>query len=148
MIIKEVDKNNYQDIINLNIYENQKGFIESSIQCIEEASECEYYEPAGLYVDNELVDFAMYGSFPKEGTNGRVWLDRYFIDKKYQGKGYGSIFLKQLTKHLVKKYNCNEIYLTVYNDNTFAINMYERFGFKINGEKDFNGKEVMVLKVN
>ena len=55
----------------------------------------------------------------KEQTNRRVWLDRYFIDKKYQGKEYGSIFLKQLTKHLLKKYNCNEIYLSVYNDNTF-----------------------------
>lgn len=87
----------------------------------------------------------MYGFFKNEGKKGRVWLDRFLIDKKYQNKGYAKVILPFLIDYILCEYNFNKIYLSVYEENLLAINLYKRLGFKFNGEKDINGELVMVL---
>lgn len=142
--IREVTKENLKEVLFLNVSATQKSYVESTKQCLEDAVECNYYQPAGLYKDEILVGFAMYGLFPEEGQNGRVWLDRYLIDERFQGKGLGSIMLEALIAHLVKLYNCDEIYLSLYDDNQCALHLYQKFGFKLNEEKDINGEKIMV----
>ncbi|MFJ7683434.1 GNAT family N-acetyltransferase [Peribacillus butanolivorans] len=145
--INEVTNENVNDILKLEINTKQKSFIETTEQCLEEAMECKYYKPVGLYSDNSLVGFAMYGFFPEEGENGRVWLDRFLIDARYQGLGLGSIMLKALIQRLTKEYNCNEIYLSVIEDNQAALQLYKKFNFTFNGELDINKEKIMVKKV-
>ncbi|MBK5484908.1 GNAT family N-acetyltransferase [Peribacillus sp. TH16] len=145
--INEVTNENVNDILKLGINTKQKSFIETTEQCLEEAMECKYYKPVGLYSDNSLVGFAMYGFFPEEGKNGRVWLDRFLIDARYQGLGLGSIMLKALIQRLTKEYNCNEIYLSVVEDNQAALHLYKKFNFTFNGELDINKEKIMVKKV-
>ncbi|WMX59002.1 GNAT family N-acetyltransferase [Peribacillus sp. R9-11] len=145
--IIEVTNENVNDILKLGINTKQKSFIETTEQCLEEAMECKYYKPVGLYSDNSLVGFAMYGFFPEEGKNGRVWLDRFLIDARYQGLGLGSIMLKALIQRLTKEYNCNEIYLSVVEDNQAALHLYKKFNFTFNGELDINKEKIMVKKV-
>lgn len=142
--IKKVSENNLEEILNLKVNENQNSYIESTRECLEEAKECRFYEPAGLYIDETLVGFAMYGLFPKEGENGRVWLDRFLIDKKYQGKGLGSIMLDRLINYLSDKYKCKEIFLSLYENNKGALYLYKKFGFEFNGELDINKEKIMV----
>ncbi|MED3690799.1 GNAT family N-acetyltransferase [Peribacillus butanolivorans] len=145
--INEVTNENVNDILKLGINTKQKSFIETTEQCLEEAMECKYYKPVGLYSDNSLIGFAMYGFFPEEGENGRVWLDRFLIDARYQGLGLGSIMLKALIQRLTKEYNCNEIYLSVVEDNQAALHLYKKFNFTFNGELDINKEKIMVKKV-
>lgn len=145
--IKEVTKENLKEVLSLDVSTTQKSYVESTKQCLEDAVECNYYQPAGLYKDGILVGFAMYGFFPGEGQKGRVWLDRYLIDERFQGKGLGSIMLEALIAHLVKLYHCDEIYLSLYDDNQCALHLYQKFGFKFNGEKDINGEKIMVKVV-
>ncbi|MEG1141698.1 MAG: GNAT family N-acetyltransferase, partial [Clostridia bacterium] len=140
--IKDVTDKNIEQILNLSVNKSQSSYIESTKECIKEAKECKYYEPVGLYVDDKLVGFAMYGFFPGEGGNGRTWLDRFLIDKKYQGKGIGSRMLDTLIIHLSTKFNCEEIFLSLYEDNKNALNLYEKFGFEFNGELDINKEKV------
>ncbi|WP_042276604.1 GNAT family N-acetyltransferase [[Clostridium] dakarense] len=145
--IKKVSDKNIEDILNLKVNENQNSYIESTKECLEEADECKFYEPAGLYINGILVGFAMYGFFPREGEKGRVWLDRFLIDKKYQGKGLGRKMLDSLIKHLSNKYMCEEIFLSLYENNQGALYLYKKFGFKFNGELDVNQEKVMVKKL-
>ncbi|MGG7163476.1 GNAT family N-acetyltransferase [Clostridium ihumii] len=145
--IKDVNKENLKDILELNVNESQSSYIETTRQCLNEAEECNSYRPVGLYSDGVLVGFAMYGLFKDEGKNGRVWLDRLLIDKKYQGKGLGHIMLEALINHLTQIYNCDEIFLSLYEDNKCAMHIYEKFGFKFNGELDINNEKVMVKKL-
>lgn len=145
--IKEVAQNNISDIIALRVGDLQKAYIETPLQSLQDASECPYYRPAGLYMDDILVGFAMYGFFPHEKQGGRVWLDRYLIDERYQGRGLGKIMLQALIEHLVHLYDCQEIYLSLYEDNRAAMNLYQKFGFRFNGELDINGEDVMVKKL-
>ncbi|KAA0965313.1 GNAT family N-acetyltransferase [Sporosarcina sp. ANT_H38] len=144
ILISEVTNENINDILELSINEAQKSFIETPQQCLEEAKECSNFKPVGLYSDNSLVGFAMYGFFPEEGINGRVWLDRFLIDSKYQGLGLGSIMLTALIERLKEEFMCNEIYLSIIADNQAALYLYQKFGFKFNGEVDSNNEMIMV----
>lgn len=145
--IKGVTKENLKEILSLHVSVNQKSYVESTKQCLEDATECDCYKPAGLYQNGILVGFVMYGLFPKEGQKGRVWLDRYLIDECFQGKGFGSIMLNAVIEHLIKIYHCDEIYLSLYEDNQRALHLYQKFGFQFNGERDINGEKVMVKRM-
>lgn len=145
--IKPVDEKNLKDVLNLRVRSDQKSFIETTEQCLKEAKEEPWYEPAALYKDGIMVGFAMYGVYSGEERGGRLWLDRYLIDQRYQGKGLGSEVLEDLIQHLEERYEQKEIYLSVYDDNEAAIRMYKKFGFNFNGEFDINNENVMVKRL-
>ena len=145
--IISVTSENYKDILNLKIFEHQSNFIETTEQCLKEAEELSLWKPVGIYVDNVLIGFSMYGKFQNEGTDGRVWLDRFLIDKGYQGRGYAKPVLISLIKLIKSEYNCSEIYLSIYDNNIMAVCLYKNLGFNFNGELDINGEKVMILKL-
>lgn len=52
-----------------------------------------------------------------------IWVDQFYIDDKYQGKGYGSkIMLMLIQKHGVNHMACEE-------SNTIALHLYNKMGF-------------------
>lgn len=142
LILKPVTSENIKEIEKLQVAKGQEGFIETPRACLEEAGECPNWRPVGIYNRETLVGFAMYGYFKEDN---KVWMDRLLIDKQYQGLGYGKTALKLLIQQLVREYACKKIYLSVYDDNSVAIKLYESFGFLMNGEKDTKGEDIMVL---
>ncbi|MGL4762618.1 MAG: GNAT family N-acetyltransferase [Sarcina sp.] len=138
----EVDKESFWKVIKLSVGKNQKSFIESNKQSIAESKYYEYWKPTCIYIDEDLIGFTMYGKVASE--ENRVWLDRYMIDQRYQGKGYGSRVLNYIILYLKKLYNCNEIYISIFEDNIHALHMYQKVGFEFNGELDYGGEKVMV----
>ena len=122
----------------------QTGFIESVSECLEEADKVKEWKPVGIYNNNNLVGFAMYGYFLEPQPLGRVWLDRFLIDSRYQGRGYGETAVIALLNRLKNEYKCNKVYLSVYDDNEVAISLYKKIGFKFNGELDTNGEKIMI----
>lgn len=145
--IHDVTKDNEEDILGLRVSEEQTNYIETTAQCLGEAKECAQYKPVGLYVNNELVGFSMYGRFPNKKEKSRVWLDRLLIDTNYQGKGYGTKMVQALIQKLTQEFSCRKIYLSVYEDNQPAISLYKKFGFQFNDELDINGEKIMVKNI-
>lgn len=145
--IRDITAFNKQEILALHIADNQQHFIESTDQCLARGRIGSTLYPLGLYKDNIAIGFAMYGLFPHEDHSQRVWLDRYLIDERYQQQGLGKHFLQQLIQYLAVKFNCRQIYLSVYENNAVAIQLYKQFGFMFNGELDDKGEKVMVLEV-
>lgn len=139
-----VTNKNYEDVLNLEIFEHQLNFIETTKQCLKEAEELPLWKPVGIYINNILVGFSMYGKFLSEGIDSRVWLDRFLIDKRYQGKGYARPVLVKLIELIKFEYNCSEIYLSIYEDNIKVVSLYKSLDFCFNGELDINGEKVMV----
>jgi len=103
----------------------------------------EAWKTVGIYNDDILIGFSMYGKL----EDNRVWLDRFMIDLKFQGRGYGKLSLKFLIDSLYREYKCEEIYLSIYEDNINAIELYKSYGFEFNGELDSKGEKVMILDI-
>lgn len=142
--LKKVCDENYSQMVALHVSEGQEGFIETTEECLEEAKELSLWRPVGIYDGDKLVGFAMYGLFESEGEKGRVWLDRFMIGERHQGKGYGKASLCLLIRQIYEEYNYDEVFLSIYDDNVNAIKLYERAGFRFNGEIDTKGEKVMV----
>lgn len=151
LIIKEVNDQNHSEVLSLKVSKSQEGFIETVKECLDEASEFHVWRPVGIYDEDIIIGFAMYGfldeTFDRHFANGneQVWFDRFLIDERYQGKGYGSLVLKLLIKRIYEEYECEKIYLSIYEDNEKALEMYKKIGFSFNGEYDTKGEKVMVL---
>lgn len=142
--IEKVNKENFLAVTKLKLNDNQNDYIESNSYSIAESKYYTFWNTVALYDESLLVGFAMYGEIEEED---RIWLDRYMIDKSFQGKGYGKAFLNVLIQKLKEEYRCSEIYLSLYKNNEAAVNLYKSFGFEFNGELDTNGELVMVKKL-
>lgn len=129
----------------LHISPAQAGMVETVEECYAEAKALALWRPTAISMDGEMVGFTMYGLWKDEGESGRVWLDRFFIDERQQGKGYAKQILPVLLERIHSAYGCGELYLSVYPNNSVAIRLYEGLGFRFNGEVDSNGERVMVL---
>ncbi len=60
---------------------DQENFIETVEECLKEADTYEGWHPVAIYHNEDVVGFAMYGSF---GPNKDTWIDRIIIDERYQ----------------------------------------------------------------
>lgn len=142
----KANKKNRKILYKLKVKNDQKRHIETVYNCIKEARKYKCWRPFGIKIDDKYIGFFMYGLWLNEGKNGRVWFDRFLIDKKYQNLGYAKIVVPLIIEKIKNEYNYDKLYLSVYEDNYVAINFYKKLGFKFNGEKDINGELVMVKK--
>lgn len=144
--IEPITEDNRREAEELQVAREQKGYVESVTECLEEASHRKCWRPVGIYDGEKLVGFAMYGFFWMYFPAGRVWLDRLLIDRHYQGQGYGKAALETLLERLHQEYHRNKIYLSVVEGNDVAAHLYEKEGFSFNGELDIHGEHVMVYQ--
>ncbi len=140
-----VNDQNRDIVTALHVSPAQKRLVETAEESCREAKELSLWRPVAIEVDGTLIGFAMYGLWEYEGERGRVWLDRFFLDERYQGKGYARPVLREILRVIRETYGYDEIYLSVYEDNDIAIHLYESLGFTFNGELDVNDERVMVL---
>ena len=139
---KLVSDENRKEVEDLTVFSEQAGFIESVSECLQEADELELWRSVGIYDNDILIGFAMYGYF-SDPAPGQLWLDRLLIDKKYQGKGYGKQAVRLLLDRLHTEYQSDTVYLSVYENNPHAIKLYQQIGFQFNGEYDSKGERIM-----
>ena len=133
-------------VLALELLPEQRDYIETIEQCLEEAGRIRNWHPVGLYDGAELVGFAMYGWFFWEYfPRGRLWLDRFLIDRRCQGRGCGKAALGHMLDRLALEYPKKPIYLSVIPGNDAAIRLYRGAGFRFTGEKDVHGEDVMRL---
>lgn len=82
---EKVTSDNRKAVENLQVFAEQQTFIESMAENLKESDQFPEWESAGIYDGNQLIGYAMYGRW----QDGRVWLDRFLIDQRFQGQGYG-----------------------------------------------------------
>ncbi len=145
LTIKIIPREKWDIVKELSVYNEQSHFIETSEQCLNDAKNDAYnmkWNFYGIYANHKLIGFAMNGEnrilFYKQ-----VWLDRFMIDKKHQGKGYGKKSITLILEKMREDYRCKKIYLSVHEDNYNAIRLYEKLGFKKTLFKDPKGERIM-----
>ncbi|KRN57853.1 GNAT family N-acetyltransferase [Carnobacterium divergens] len=76
-----------------------------------------------------------------------IW--HFFIDKTYQGKGYGKEAIKRVIDLIEKEppLKTNKIALTVEDENTVAKKLYESVGFYDTNERDEDNEIIMMKNI-
>lgn len=139
-----ITKENLPRAAQMQVGAGQEHTVETVEQSWQEARRFRVWRPVLIADGDTDIGFAMYGLWKREGRDGRVWLDRFLIDHRQQGRGYAKAVLPPLLERIRQEYGYPRLYLSVYEDNAPAIALYERFGFAFNGELDINGELVMV----
>jgi len=136
--LKPVTADNFHECINLKMKDEQLGFCASNLYSIAESKVEPLAIPTCIYADNQMVGFILYG--PENSDHGMYMsIDRFMIDERFQGKGYGKLALAKLIEIIKANYSYTEIYLSYVPENTVADKLYSGFGFVKTGE--FSGKE-------
>ncbi|MBQ6798453.1 MAG: GNAT family N-acetyltransferase [Oscillospiraceae bacterium] len=135
-----------QQCFALKVASNQMQYIASNEASWKEAMENEKVaRPFAIYCDERMVGFTMFAFDEEyEDTNDRYWLWRFMIDKKLQGKGYGTAALQVIIQYF-REHGANNIRLSTKGSNTTALSMYRKAGFRDTGE--MNDGEI-VLQLN
>lgn len=125
--LKEIDKTNYQECIDLKVGINQQGFVASNINSLVQAAYEPDLYPLGVFCNNEIIGFILY-DFDKD-ING--WsMSRFMIDSQHQGMGYGKESLKTFLSFFKAKYGDIPLYTSAEIENTIAVHLYESVGFE------------------
>jgi len=136
--LRKIDESNFIECFNLSLGEGQDRFVSHPIRSLAQAYV--YYNqctPFGIYSNDTIVGYVMViYDYDEETYN--IW--HMMIDEKYQGKGYGSIAIKLCIDYIKSKPfgSSNDVILTCNIDNSIAIHIYEKIGFKDTGEGDDN----------
>lgn len=146
--LKKVDETNWREVIEIEVEESQKAFIESNSESLLEAAYDTHlnWHPFGVYQNDRCVGFIMVGAY--NADEKFIWLDRIMLAKEHQGKGWGSKVLDRAVKLIVENWVVDEIVLSVSPDNEGAINFYKTYGFELLDRIDpANGELMMRLLV-
>lgn len=78
----------------------------------------------GSYKKNELIGILWAYTIESE----KIHISYFYVDKEFQNKGIGTIFIKELIK-IIKLKNIKYIELNVEIQNEKALNFYKKFSF-------------------
>lgn len=134
--LERVNEQNYQKLFDLELADNQKGFVSSNMKSLAQA--WVYYDRARPYAiknDNEIVGFIMFDYKPNE-KKAEIW--RFMIGKEFQGKGYGTEALSTAIRFLAKENLFSTLQINYVEGNLPAKHLYEKLGFRETGEMEEN----------
>lgn len=95
-----------------------------------------------LISDGDLpVGFVFFGMWEEKQA---PLFCRFMIDIDHQSKGFGTQAIPLILEEMYALYGQCDIYLTLERENTRAVHLYEKFGFRPTGEVDC-GEEIYLL---
>ncbi|QIB68780.1 GNAT family N-acetyltransferase [Aminipila butyrica] len=130
---KSISQENFQAVINMEVNDNQKGFMEDNLYSLAECVVEKSFITKAINKDNVPIGFLLY-YFVKDNPD-YVFLHRLMIDKSEQGKGLGRAALEEainLFKNEFPSIACVE--LMHYPDNKAGEALYDALGFDPTGE--------------
>jgi len=144
-----INVNNWDDALDLKISDDHEKFVTSNVYSIAQAQFYPHAKACGIYNDDEMVGFTMYGIFDNEEEENddepdhRFWISRMMIAEDQRRKGFGRAALKLIIDE-AKKQKQRELVLSTEPENIKAIALYESMGFHATGiiEED---EEVYIL---
>ncbi len=137
--LRPVTEENWRATLHLAVHPDQQRFTADFAPIAAIALAKAYIRPGGrtwvpyaIYADAEPVGLFELAYQP--GSTDDYWLFHFFIDQRYQERGYGTAALAHLIA-LVKREHprCQALQLVVHPENTRAQRLYTRAGFRATG---------------
>ena len=149
--IRPVTKDNWRELIKLQVRKDQKHFVASNLYSIAQAQFGDEYEghwnlhPFGIYEGGAPVGFLMYGlnfEHPKQ----QAFIQRLMVDEKFQGKGYGKFGMEWMLELFRADERIKEVGISYEPENEGARKLYASLGFAETGEI-VDGETLAVLNL-
>ena len=129
----EINEENWLAVAGLTVHEEQKGFLDSPIGILARG----YVYRAcrarviGIAEEDTVIGVALVKDLDEEPAC--YDLQQFLIDRRYQGRGYGTEALRRILSELEKerKYDCVEV--CVNREDAAALRVYEKLGFADTG---------------
>jgi diamine N-acetyltransferase len=137
--LREIDQDNWLDVVNLELNEDQRGYLEPNAVSMAESRFHPWMLPLAIYNDETVVGFVMFSQWP-DPREGNYWVHRFMIDRRHQGKGYGTAAMQALLDRFRTHYpGCQTLWIGYDSRNTPAQQFYARLGFIEQGEAPWGG---------
>ncbi|MCR5694857.1 MAG: GNAT family N-acetyltransferase [Clostridia bacterium] len=134
--LTEITEDNWLEAASLSLKESQKGFLAPAAGII--ARGYVYRNCGGrvLVIENDgtIVGLALVREFTDEPLG--YDLQQFMIDKRFQGRGYGSAALSLILDMLRKEGRYDHVEVCVKKDDKEALRLYEKHGFTDSGYYD------------
>ena len=136
MRLISVTEDNWMDVASLSVKEEQKGYVAPAIGILARGYVYRYCNVKIYAFENDgmIVGTALVREFTDEPLG--YDLQQFMVDKRYQGKGYGSQALQMILDELRKEGHYDHVELCVKKADTEAIRLYEKHGFVDSGYVD------------
>lgn len=114
----------------LQVADHQKKFVSDPAGILAWAREYKQMNGIcwGIYADRELVGLALVHDLTEEPAC--YHLCQLMIDERYQGRGYGQKALAEILNHCRREGRFPRVEVCVKKENTAAIHVYEKAGFR------------------
>ena len=129
--LKPVTKENLIEITDLEMEDDQKGFVEDNLFSIAECYLYKEFIPKGIYDGDVPVGFVLY--YFVEGDPDYVFLHRIMVDKNQQGKGYGTEMVAAAVEWAFPYFGLHRLEAYVLEDNYASARLLEKCGFTQEG---------------
>lgn len=132
IILKPITKENWHIAIRLEVAPEQRNFVASNLYSIAESKFEPGAVPLGIYNDETMVGFLMYGPY-----HGEMWIWRLMIDQQYQHRGYGRAAMQAMIA-ILSVMGYTEIFLSHEPENTVGAQFYASLSFEDTGRIEGN----------
>ncbi|EHI9302608.1 GNAT family N-acetyltransferase [Vibrio vulnificus] len=136
--LREVNVENWLDMINLEITEEQEDFVALPSEAIAASKFYEYYVNRGIYLGDKPVGFIQYYPNYRDEKPNEIFIDQLLIDVEFQGKGYGSAATKLVLEEIKNLSGFNSISICYVEGHEIMRKFFERFGFKVIEQAEFD----------
>jgi diamine N-acetyltransferase len=150
--LRPITIDNWIECIELTPTEEQvkAGFVAANSLSLAQAHFEPWWQTQGIYADDVMVGFVMYGTWPASGLPayypempvGQDFILRFMVDGRYQGKGYGRAALEQVITNIRQRPGAHTIHLSYEPENKGAAALYAALGFRPTGQ--MHGSEIEV----
>lgn len=133
--LEEVNPDNWR--LGLHVKESQKEYVSNAILLLARAYA--YREDRSravvIYNNDTAIGMALY--YDCNDLNAYI-LSQFFIDERYQGKGYGLDATVRILDDMRKDRKFKKVILSCIDGNDTARFLYEKCGFRPTGDRDGN----------
>jgi len=141
--LREITKENYEEICDLEVAEDQKRHLSSNMESLVESMFHDHMVHRAIYWNDKPVGFIM----GARHTDTQVGIFRFMIDSDYQKKGIGRSALELAIAEIRQIEGIKSIQICYHPDNEVAKRLYVKIGFQEVGMDDTGEDMLAVMSV-
>lgn len=139
LFLETISPDNWR--FDIRVKENQKSYVVSKAAILARAYAYRNYRSQAFFIYKSQNPVGMCLYYDSEKENSYI-LSQFFIDYRYQGKGFGDEGLKLIIEKIKADGKYNKILLCYIDKDLPARNLYKKHGFVLTGQIDIDEIEI------